>query len=60
MTTTLTANQTASLSVWRVLRALGGAESGRWCRGCGESIARDDRFGLSEAVCRPCRSSVNA
>jgi hypothetical protein len=42
-------------TVWNVMRSMAGIESGRWCRGCGESIVRRDRFGLSEGVCRPCR-----
>jgi hypothetical protein len=42
-------------TVWNVMRSLAGMESGRWCRGCGDSIARADGFGLSEGVCRPCR-----
>ena len=42
-------------NTWRVFQALAGRESGRSCRSCGESIARDDRFGFSEGVCRPCR-----
>ncbi len=42
--------------VYRVLRALVRFESGRNCRSCDEAIARDDAFGLSEAVCAPCRA----
>jgi hypothetical protein len=42
-------------TTWRVFRALAGAESGRSCRCCGESILRVDPFGFSEGVCRPCR-----
>jgi hypothetical protein len=60
VTTKMIANQAMTVSVWHVLRALGGVESGRWCRGCGESIERDDRFGRSEAVCRSCRHAMNA
>ena len=56
MTTTLIADRTPTLSAWRVFRALAGAESGRSCRCCGESIARNDEFGFSEGVCGPCRS----
>jgi hypothetical protein len=37
---------------------MAGLEAGRWCRGCGEAIARDDRFGASEGVCRPCRAAA--
>jgi hypothetical protein len=41
--------------VYRLFRALVGLETGRTCRTCGESILRDDPFGRSEGVCRPCR-----
>lgn len=40
---------------WRLFRALAGAEAGRSCRCCGESILPADPFGFSEGVCRPCR-----
>lgn len=40
---------------YRVLRALMGFERGRHCRRCDEAILGDDRFGLSEGVCRACR-----
>jgi hypothetical protein len=33
-----------------------GLPAGRWCRSCSEPIERDDPFGRSEGVCRPCRS----
>jgi hypothetical protein len=42
-------------TVWNVMRSLAGVESGRWCRGCGDSIARRDDFGRSEGVCPACR-----
>ena len=42
-------------TIWNLMRSLAGMESGRWCRGCGESIDRGDLFGLSESVCGPCR-----
>jgi hypothetical protein len=29
--------------------------SGRRCRTCGNTITKRDAFGLSEAVCSPCR-----
>jgi hypothetical protein len=45
-----------SKTVWRLFRAMAGIESGRCCRSCGESILRDDYFGLSEGVCRACRA----
>ena len=32
-----------------------GSPLGRWCRVCREPIEADDRFGLSEGVCEPCR-----
>jgi len=44
------------MTVWQFLRGLGGREAGRWCRSCGEAIRRDDHFGTSEGVCRPCRT----
>jgi hypothetical protein len=34
---------------------IGGRDSARTCRRCGQPIELDDFFGLSEAVCRPCR-----
>ncbi len=34
---------------------LTGLPVGRWCRSCSEPIERNDLFGLSEGVCRPCR-----
>ena len=43
------------MTVWRFFRSLAGMEFGRWCRSCGEPIARGDRFGHSEGVCSPCR-----
>jgi hypothetical protein len=45
-----------SKTVYRLFRAMAGVESGRCCRTCGESILREDRFGLSEGVCSPCRA----
>jgi hypothetical protein len=45
-------------STWTWLRSLAGLESGRWCRRCEESIEANDAFGLSEGVCRPCRSDA--
>jgi hypothetical protein len=45
----------ATQTVFKVVRGLVGAETGRWCRSCGETIARRDGFGMSEGVCRPCR-----
>ena len=47
-----------SKTVWKLFRALAGAEAGRSCRCCGESILRDDPFGFSEGVCRPCRQAA--
>jgi len=34
---------------------LTGLPIGRWCRSCHQPIGREDPFGLSEGVCRPCR-----
>ena len=42
-------------TVWKLMRALSGLESGRDCRRCRESIPAADEFGMSEGVCRPCR-----
>jgi hypothetical protein len=44
-------------SVWKIMRALVGVENGSDCRSCGDSIQREDPFGLSERVCSPCRQS---
>jgi hypothetical protein len=44
-----------AVTVWSVLRALTGFESGRACRRCSESISARDQFGISEGVCTPCR-----
>jgi hypothetical protein len=43
------------ITVWNVLRALVGLETGLSCRSCHDSIPRVDGFGRSEGVCRPCR-----
>jgi hypothetical protein len=48
-----------SVTVWKLFRALAGAEAGRSCRRCGEAILTDDPHGLSEGVCRPCRSALD-
>jgi hypothetical protein len=42
-------------SLYKLIQALAGRENGRDCRRCGEAIAREDVFGLSEGVCTPCR-----
>jgi hypothetical protein len=42
-------------TTWNLFRALWRLEGGRYCRRCGESIQASDEFGMSEAVCRPCR-----
>jgi hypothetical protein len=44
-----------SNTMWTLFRALAGREAGCSCRRCTESILRDDPFGRSEGVCRPCR-----
>jgi hypothetical protein len=44
-----------AVTVWKVVRALSGLESGRACRSCSESISPQDPFGVSEGVCSPCR-----
>ncbi|MFL6042935.1 MAG: hypothetical protein ACJ740_16225 [Gaiellales bacterium] len=44
-------------TVWNLVRAATGLENGRECRSCNESIRREDPFGMSEGVCRPCRSA---
>ncbi len=45
-------------TVFKILRGMAGLESGRWCRGCSEAIVRGDDFGMSEGVCRPCRTGT--
>lgn len=47
-----------AITVFKVLRALAGEETGRACRSCGEPISANDEFGFSEGVCGPCRSSA--
>ena len=44
----------------KMLLALAGVESGGSCRRCGEAILKSDSFGVSESVCRPCRSEAGA
>jgi hypothetical protein len=44
-------------TVFKVLRALSGFESGRACRSCNEPIPAHDYFGVSEGVCTPCRDA---
>lgn len=44
-----------AVTVWSLVRVLSGREAGRLCRCCGEPIVRDDRFGMGEGVCTPCR-----
>ena len=44
------------MTVWNVLRALAGLETGRSCRRCADAIPRGDAFGRSEGVCHPCRT----
>lgn len=39
----------------KFFRAIAMLDSGLPCRTCGQGIARDDEFGLSEGVCAPCR-----
>lgn len=46
----------ATQTVFKVVCGLVGAETGRSCRTCGETIGRRDEFGMSEGVCRPCRA----
>lgn len=46
------------MTLWQFFRGLADREAGRWCRTCGEAIRRDDPFGASEGVCRPCRSAT--
>lgn len=42
-------------TIYRMIRAMAGIETGRNCRTCGEPIERRDRFGMSEGVCSACR-----
>jgi formylmethanofuran dehydrogenase subunit E len=46
-------------TTWKLLDVFFGLESGRFCRRCGELISASDEFGLSEAVCRPCRQHAH-
>lgn len=48
-----------STTVWKMMRALSGLESGRACRRCRESIRPQDEFGMSEGICGPCRREAN-
>jgi hypothetical protein len=45
-------------TVWNVLWALAGFETGRSCRSCSDSIPAADPFGTSEGVCYPCRTAA--
>jgi hypothetical protein len=45
------------MTLWRYFLSIA-AESGRWCRRCGETIGRADQFGRSEGVCGPCRRAA--
>jgi hypothetical protein len=40
----------------QLILALYGLAAGRSCRRCNEEILPADPFGMSEGVCRPCRS----
>jgi len=44
-----------STTIYRLIRAMAGEETGRTCRRCAESIRTSDPFGMSEGVCRACR-----
>lgn len=44
-----------SATIYKLIRALAGEETGRACRRCAESIQSADHFGMSEGVCGPCR-----
>ncbi len=46
-----------AVTMYQLLRALVGLESGRTCRSCGEVVPSFDHFGLSEGVCSACRVS---
>jgi hypothetical protein len=41
--------------MYDLLNSLARRFSGRNCRRCGEGIAANDPFGVSEGVCRGCR-----
>lgn len=45
-------------TVWKVVRALAGLETGSACRCCNDPIPAGDPFGRSERVCRPCRDAA--
>jgi len=46
------------MTVWNVLRALVGLETGRSCRSCHDAIPGTDLYGRSEGVCEPCRGAA--
>lgn len=50
-----TERSSSEITVYSLMRAMAGIESGRHCRSCHEPIDRHDRFGMSEAVCSACR-----
>ena len=45
------------MTVWNVIRAVAGFETGRACRSCRENIPAGDAFGMSESICSPCRDA---
>jgi hypothetical protein len=42
--------------LYNLLSTLFGLASGRSCRSCGEPVVPSDQFGMSEGICRGCRS----
>jgi hypothetical protein len=47
-------------TVWKVVRAMVGHESGVACRSCHSSVDARDYIGMSEGVCHPCRNGYDA
>ncbi len=45
-------------TVYSMVRAMTGIESGRHCRTCKDSVDPRDGFGMSEGVCAPCRTEA--
>lgn len=43
-------------TIWKFVQGLSGEHTGCDCRRCREPIREQDFVGMSEGVCRPCRS----
>ena len=49
-----------AITVFKLLRALAGEQTGRACRSCEEPISARDELGFSEGLCGPCRLSASS